>query len=47
MKGLPQWIVYTTVRVDGQLWHVLPTRKLQREFTSQHGGVMYRLVKTH
>lgn len=47
MKGLPQWIVYTAARVDGQLWHVLPTRALQRAFVRQHGGVKYQLVRSH
>ena len=47
MKGFPPWIVYTAVRVDGQLWHVLPARKLQREFARQHGGVKYQLARSH
>jgi len=47
VKAFPQWIVYTAVRVDGQLWHVFPSRKLQRAFARQHGGAKYQLVKAH
>lgn len=41
----PKWIVCVP-HAAGKRWHVLPSRKVQREFAKAHNGIKFELRRS-
>jgi hypothetical protein len=46
MKAIPRWLVYTPTLTNGTHWHVLPSRKSQREFADKYHGDRYEVHRS-